>query len=419
MVRRRVVITGLGAVSPLGLDLQTTWEKLLAGQSGAGPITRFDTSRHTTKFACEVWGWESQEFFPRSESKKLDKYTQYFLVAAEEAMRGAGFPRDEKGMVTGDRTRYGCILGTGIGGIHEIEASKVLQLERGADRISPFFVPKMMANAVAGQAAIRYGLQGTCYVTSSACASSSHAIGLALRTIQWGEADMMLTGGSEAATTELGLAGFCSLRALSTRNDDPQRASRPFDRDRDGFVMGEGGAAIVLEEYEHARKRGAPILAELLGFGSTDDASHITAPSEDGEGAVRAIRQALQDASASPEQIGYVNAHGTSTELNDKIETLALKKVFGGHARKLLISSTKSMCGHLLGASGAIELAVTAMSLRQGRIHPTINLENPDPACDLDYVPNRAREAQVTHAISNSLGFGGHNTCLLLGRFDS
>ena len=412
MARRRVVITGLGAVSSLGLDLPTTWDRILRGESGAGLITKFDTSKHTTKFACEVWGFDPEKYFSRPEAKKLDRYTQYYLVAADEAMKAAGFDPTKF-----DPTRGGCILGTGIGGIHEIEASKVLQMERGADRISPFFVPKMMANAVAGQAAIRFGLQGTCYVTSSACASSSHAIGLALRTIQWGEADYMLTGGSEAATTELGLGGFCSLRALSTRNDDPKKASRPFDRDRDGFVMGEGGAALVLEELEHAKRRGATILAEVLGFGSTDDASHITAPNESGDGPSRAIRMALQDGGIGPESVEYVNAHGTSTELNDKIETLAIKKVFGDHAKKLAVSSTKSMVGHLLGASGAIELAVTALSIARGQIHATINYENPDPACDLDYVPNTARDMHVTHAISNSLGFGGHNTCLLLGRY--
>lgn len=417
MARRRVVITGLGAVSPLGLDLATTWENLLHGVSGAGPITRFDTSKHTTKFACEVWGWESEKWFPKSESKKLDKYTQYFLVAADEAMKSAGMTKDDLARTGEDRTRFGCILGTGIGGIHEIEASKALQIERGADRISPFFVPKMMANAVAGQAAIRFGLQGTCYVTSSACASSSHAIGLALRTIQWGEADVMLTGGSEAATTELGLGGFCSLRALSTRNDDPKRASRPFDKGRDGFVMGEGAAAIVLEELEHARRRGATILAELCGFGSTDDASHITAPNESGDGPARAIQQALADAGIRPEQVAYVNAHGTSTELNDKIETLAIKRVFGAHAKKLAVNSTKSMCGHLLGASGAIELAVSTLSIARSQVHATINYETPDPDCDLDYVPNTARDMNVAFAISNSLGFGGHNTCLCLGRY--
>lgn len=411
MSRRRVVITGLGAVTPLGTDLATTWEKLLAGESGAGPITRFDTGKHTTRFACEVWGWDPEKWFSKPEARKLDRYTQFLLVAADEAMRHSGIDMERT-----DRNRAGCILGTGIGGIHEIEASKVLQVERGADRISPFFIPKMMANAMAGQAAIRFGLRGTCFATSSACASASHAIGLALRSIQWGECDVMLTGGSEAATTELGLAGFCSLRALSTRNDDPKRASRPFDKDRDGFVMGEGAAVLVLEELEHARARGANIVGELLGFGSTDDAHHITAPAEDGDGPSRAMEQALRDAGIRPEQVAYVNAHGTSTELNDKIETRAIKRVFGDHARKLAVSSTKSMVGHLLGASGAIELAVAALSVQTGRVHPTINYTTPDPDCDLDYVPNTAREMAVDFAISNSLGFGGHNTCLLVGR---
>ena len=412
MSKRRVVITGLGAVSPLGLDLATTWSGLLEGRSGAGPITRFDTSKYSTKFACDVWGWDTDRYFPKTESKRMDRYTQYYLVASDEAMKASGLD-----MNTVDRTRVGCILGTGIGGIMEIEATKVLQLEKGADRISPFFIPKMMANAVAGQASIRYGMKGTCFVTSSACASASHAIGMALRAIQWGEADVMLTGGSEAATTELGLGGFCSLRAVSSRNDDPKRASRPFDRDRDGFVMGEGGAAIVLEELEHAKRRGAPILAELLGFGSTDDAHHITAPMEDGDGPVRAILQALADGRVNANQVQYVNAHGTSTSLNDKIETLACKKAFGDHARTLAISSTKSMCGHLLGASGALELAVTALTVQHGKVHPTINYETPDPDCDLDYVPNVARDMKVDYAISNSLGFGGHNTCLLVGRY--
>ncbi|MBK8098443.1 MAG: beta-ketoacyl-ACP synthase II [Planctomycetes bacterium] len=412
MTRRRVVITGMGAISSLGLDLPTTWHNLLSGESGAGPITRFDTGKHTCKFACEVWNWETERYFPKTESKRLEKFTQYFLVASDEAMKHSGLD-----MTRVDRPRAGCILGTGIGGIHEIEASKVLQIERGADRISPFFIPKIMANAMAGQAAIRYGMQGTCYVTSSACASASHAIGMALRTIQWGEADVMLTGGSEAATTELGLGGFCALKAVSTRNDDPKRASRPFDRERDGFVMGEGAAALVLEELEHARRRGATIYAEVLGYGSTDDANHITAPAEDGDGPMRAMLQALQDGGVAKDRVTYVNAHGTSTPLNDKIETLALKKAFGDHARRLAISSTKSMVGHLLGASGALELVVSALSVQQGRVHPTINYSTPDPDCDLDYVPNTAREMAVPYAISNSLGFGGHNTCLLLGRF--
>jgi 3-oxoacyl-[acyl-carrier-protein] synthase II len=411
MSRRRVVITGLGAVSSLGLDLQSNWDNMLRGVSGAGPITRFDTSKHTCKFACDVWDWETERFFPKTESKRLDRFTMFFLVAAEQAMKASGLEMDKE-----DRTRAGCLTGTGIGGIHEIEASKVLMIERGADRVSPFFIPKIMANAMAGQAAIRFGLQGTCYVTSSACASAGHAIGLALRTIQWGEADIMLTGGSEAATTELGLAGFCALKAVSSRNDDPKRASRPFDKDRDGFVMGEGSAAIVLEEYEHAKKRGAPIICELVGFGSTDDAFHITAPAENADGPSRAITQALRDGNVAPERVGYVNAHGTSTFLNDKIETAAIKRVFGDHAKKLCVSSTKSMVGHLLGASGAIELTAAAMTIKTGNVHPTINYETPDPDCDLDYVPNEAREKTVDYAISNSLGFGGHNTCLLVGR---
>jgi 3-oxoacyl-[acyl-carrier-protein] synthase II len=411
MSRRRVVITGVGAVSSLGLDMKTNWSAMLQGTSGAGTITRFDTSKHSCKFACEVWSWETDKFFPKPESKRLDKFSMYFLVAATEAMTASGLDMNRV-----ERDRAGCITGTGIGGIHEIEASKLTQVERGADRISPFFIPKIMANAMAGQAAIRFGLMGTCYVTSSACASSSHAIGLALRTIQWGEADVMLTGGSEAATTELGLAGFCALKAVSTRNEDPKRASRPFDRDRDGFVMGEGAAAIVLEEYEHAKRRGAPILCELVGYGSTDDAFHITAPNEDADGPSRAMQMALRDGGIAPGKVQYINAHGTSTELNDKIETAAIKRVFGDHAKQLCVSSTKSMVGHLLGASGAIELAASTMSIRENKVHPTINYETPDPDCDLDYVPNTARDLRVDYALSNSLGFGGHNTSLLIGR---
>lgn len=411
MSKRRVVITGIGAVSSLGIGMDATWAGLLAGKSGAGPITRFDTTKHNCKFACDVWDWDAARYFPKTESKRIEKFSMFYLVAADEAMKASGLSMDQE-----DRTRAGCITGTGIGGIDEIEACKAMVLERGADRISPFFIPKIMANAMAGQAAIRFGLMGTCYVTSSACASSSHAIGLALRTIQYGEANVMLTGGAEAATTELGLGGFCALKAVSTRNDDPQRASRPFDRDRDGFVMGEGAAALVLEEYEHARRRGAPILCEVLGYGSTDDAYHITAPNEDADGPSRAMAQALRDGGVRPEQVQYVNAHGTSTQLNDKIETAAIKRVFGDHARKLCVSSTKSMVGHLLGASGAIELAAAAMSIRTGNVHPTINYQTPDPELDLDYVPNEARQQRVDYAISNSLGFGGHNTCLLIGR---
>ena len=359
-----------------------------------------------------MWDWKAEDHFPRIEAKRLEKFTMFYLVASDEAMKSSGIDMDKE-----DRTRVGCITGTGIGGIDEIEKSKVLQLDRGAGRVSPFFIPKIMANAMAGQAAIRFGAMGTCYVTSSACASASHAIGMALRTIQYGEADVMLTGGSEAATTPLGLAGFCSLKAVSTRNDDPKRASRPFDKDRDGFVMGEGAAALVLEELEHAKARGANIIAEVKGYGSTDDAFHITAPNEDADGPTRAMEQALRDGGLNPEDVQYVNAHGTSTYLNDKIETAAIKRVFGDQAEKLCVSSTKSMVGHLLGASGAIELAACAMSIRDGQVHPTINHETPDPELDLDYVPNTARDLHVDHCISNSLGFGGHNTSLAIGRF--
>ncbi len=413
MNRRRVVITGMGVVSPIGLDVETTWENMLSGKSGAGPISRFDTSEHSCKIACEVWDFELEKHFTPQEARRLAMYTQFLLVSGDEAMKSSGIDISES-----EADRAGAILGTGIGGIHEIENTKVMSLEKSVRRVSPFFIPKMMSNAGAGQASIRYGLRGTSFTTSSACASAGHAIGMAMRAIQWDEADVMLSGGSEAATTPLGLAGFCSLKAVTTRNDDPQRASRPFDRERDGFIMGEGATTLVLEELEHAKARGAEIIAELLGYGSTDDAYHITAPKEDGDGPVRAMRKALADARVDPEKVAYVNAHGTSTQLNDKVETLAIKRVFGDHARKLAVSSTKSMVGHLLGASAAIELAMAALSVQRGRVHPTINLEVPDPDCDLDYVPSTAREMSVPVAISNSLGFGGHNTCLVVGRYE-
>ena len=374
MTRRRVVITGAGAVSSLGLDLPTTWGNLLAGKSGAGAITKFDTAKHTAKFACEVWDWKAEDHFPKTESKRLELFTMYYLVAAAEAMKASGIDMERE-----DRTRAGCITGTGIGGISEIESSKVLQVERGANRVSPFFIPKIMANAMAGQAAIRFGLMGTCYVTSSACASASHAIGIALRTIQYGEADVMLTGGSEAATTELGLAGFCSLKAVSTRNDDPQRASRPFDKDRDGFVMGEGAAALVLEEYEHAKARGADILCEVKGYGSTDDAFHITAPNEDADGPSRSMTQALQDAKMTPEDVQYVNAHGTSTYLNDKIETAAVKRVFGDARQQ-----ARGLVDEVDGRSPARRVGRD----RAGRV------------CDVDPRGARAPDDQLRHARS-------------------
>ncbi len=412
MTRRRVVITGLGVVTPIGLDLASTWESLLAGRSGARTITRFDVSRHSTKFACLIDDFDPLRYFAKPEARKMDAYTQFMCVSADEAVKASGFDLSKE-----DPTRCGCILGTGIGGIQELEATKELFLERGPDRVSPFFIPKMMSNALAGQAAIRYGLQGTCFATSSACASAGHAIGMAMRAIQWDEADVMLTGGSGAATTALSLAGFCSLKALSARNDAPERASRPFDRDRDGFVMGEGAGALVIEELDHARRRGAPIICELIGYGSTDDAYHITAPDQEAGGASRAIAAALRDGDVTHDRVGYVNAHGTSTPLNDRIETLALKKVLGDYARRIPVSSTKSMTGHLLGASGAIELVFTALAIQRGIVPATINYETPDPDCDLDYVPNTPREAKIDVAFSNSLGFGGHNTALAVSRF--
>ncbi len=414
MARRRVVVTGIGALTPVGNDLDSTWDGLLGGVSGAGPITRFDASRHSTRFACEVKGFVPEKHFAKPEARRLDIYTQFGLVACKEAISRSGLD-----LARCDLTRVGCIMGTGIGGIFEFESTKELYMERGPDRVSPFFIPKMICNALPGQVAIHFGLQGTNFATVSACASSSHAIGMAMRAIQWEDADVMVTGGAEAATTTLGLAGFCALKALSTRNDDPTRASRPFDRERDGFVMGEGSVVLVLEELEHARRRGAPILAEMRGFGSTDDAYHITAPREDADGPVRAIQAALADGKLAPERVTYVNAHGTSTQLNDKTETLALKRVFGDHVRKLQISSSKSMIGHLLGAAGAAGVAAAALAISRHQVHPTINLEHPDPECDLDYIANTARDAHVDAAICNALGFGGHNTCVALSRFEA
>ncbi|MEZ5965375.1 MAG: beta-ketoacyl-ACP synthase II [Planctomycetota bacterium] len=413
MTKRRVVITGLGAVTPLGLDVETTWDALLAGTSGAGPITHFDTTDFATKFACELKGFDAEKYFEKTEVRKLDPYSHYMLAAADEAMRDCGLDRERI-----DLDRFGCIFGTGIGGILELELTAKVLEERGPRRISPFFITKMITNSSAGYAAIRYGLRGTSFATVSACASASHAAGMALRAIQYGDADFMLTGGSEAAVTRVGIGAFCANRALSARNDDPKTASRPFDRDRDGFVMGEGGAALVLEEYEHARKRGATIYAELVGFGSTDDAFHITAPKDDGGGLQRAVRAALADAKLPLDAVDYVNAHGTSTPLNDKIETQAMKAVFGDHARRFVVNSTKSMVGHMLGGAGAIELAVCALTLHRGQVHPTINLQNPDPDCDLDYVAGAARDLHARVAISNSLGFGGHNTCVVVARLD-
>ena len=409
---RRAVITGLGTVNALGADVKTSWPRMLEGQNGIREIDFFDASNLAVRFSGHV-DYDSTTDFPGPEQRKLDPFTMYALRASDEACRDAGIVLSE--LAPEVRERIGCIIGTGIGGITGIEEQHIGMLERGPRRVSPHFIPKIMANAVSGQVAIRHGLQGTVFTTSSACASAGHAIGMALMAIRSGEADVVVTGGAESATTPLSVSGFASMRALSTRNDDPAAASRPFDAERDGFVMGDGAGILIIEELEFAKRRGARIYCELKGYGSTDDAYHITAPAEDGSGSARAIELALRSAGIAPDEVDYVNAHGTSTAYNDAMETRAVKRVFGDHAGKLAISSTKSMIGHLLGASSAVELVASALSVHHGVVHPTRNLENPDPVCDLDYVPGSAREQRVRNAISNSLGFGGHNVCLCVG----
>lgn len=410
---RRVVVTGLGTVNPLGNDVETSFARLLEGQSGVGPIASFDTSGYPVHFAASV-KWDPAQHFSVPDLRKLDPFTMFALVATREALRDAGLAPSE--LPPEQRARYGAIIATGIGGITGIEEQFLVLQEKGPRRVTPHFIPRIMANAVAGQVSIEHGLLGTSFTTSSACASAGHAMGMAWRAVQLGDADVVVTGGSESATTRLGLAGFCAAKALSTRNDDPQAASRPFDLERDGFVMGEGCGILVFEELEHARRRGASIYCEVKGYGSTDDAFHITAPAEDGQGPARAFDEALRHAKLAHDQIDYVNAHGTSTKYNDEIETRALKLAFGPHARKLAVSSTKSMIGHLLGAAAAVELVATVLSVRRGVVHPTRNYTTPDPQCDLDYVPGSARELRVRNAISNSLGFGGHNVCICVGQ---
>jgi 3-oxoacyl-[acyl-carrier-protein] synthase II len=412
---RRVVITGLGTVNALGADLATSWPRLLAGENGVRTITHFDTEDLPVTIAASV-DWNPEERFGGPDFRKLDFFTMYALKAAEEALSDAGL--EPSALPEEERERCGTIIGTGIGGINGIEGQHAVLLERGPRRVSPHFIPKIMANAVSGQVAIAHGLLGTCFTTSSACASSGHAIGMAWMSIRSGEADMIVTGGAESATTRLSISGFASAKALSTRNDDPAHASRPFDVDRDGFVLGEGAGILVLEELSRARARGARIYAEVKGYGSTDDAFHITAPKEDGSGPARALVLAMRSGHVDPETVDYINAHGTSTPYNDAIETRAIRRVFGSHANRLAISSTKSMVGHLLGASSAIELVVTAKSVQEAVVHPTRNLTNPDPECDLDYVPGEARRLKVRNALSNSLGFGGHNVSICIGQVD-
>ena len=407
---RRVVITGMGTVNPLSSDLKGYWQGLCAGKSGIAAIELFDTSAFKVRFGGEVKNFRAEDYLDTKTARRLDRFAQFALVASLFAIKDSGLDLAQE-----DPYRCGVILGSGIGGLNEYEEQHARYLAGGPGKISPFVIPKMMANAAPGNISIHLGLCGPNTAVATACASAANAIADAMRTIQREEADVMITGGTEAAITHMGLGGFISARALSTRNDNPPAASRPFDKDRDGFVLSEGAGMVVLEELERAKRRGANISAELLGCGSTADAHNITAPHPEGSGAARAMKHAIRDAHLNPEDIQYINAHGTSTQLGDEAETRAIKQVFGPHARKLAISSTKSMVGHLLGASGGVELIATAMSIRTGIVHPTINLDTPDPACDLDYVPNVAREVRVRRALSNSFGFGGHNCCLVIG----
>ncbi|MGE5189096.1 MAG: beta-ketoacyl-ACP synthase II [Gemmatimonadota bacterium] len=409
---RRVVVTGLGAVTPLGVGIGPTWEAVLAGRSGVGPITKFDPSQFATTFAAEVRGFQAEDFIDRKEIKRMDAFIHYAMASAHFAMADSGLAIDE-----GNAPRVGVFMGSGLGGLSTLERYHQAYLEEGVRKISPFFIPMLISNLAPGHIAIRYGAKGPNITTTTACAASSHAIGEAALAIRRGVCDAVIAGGAEATITPMGLGGFCAMRALSTRNDDPARASRPFDRDRDGFVMGEGAAILILEELEHARKRGARIYAELRGYGASGDAYHVTAPSPNGEGAARCMQAALDDAGVNPGDVDYVNAHGTSTPYNDQFETMAIKTVFGEHARKMMVSSTKSMTGHLLGAAGAVESVFSVLALREGVVPPTINYTTPDPECDLDYVPNVARRQAIRYALSNSFGFGGTNSCLLFGRF--
>ncbi len=409
----RVVVTGMGVLTPVGNTLEELWQNLLAGKSGVGKIRRFDTARFDCQIAGEVKGFDPSKVLDKKDARRADLFEQYALAATGQALADAGLDLSKINL-----ERAGVVLGSGIGGIGTFEREHQALLEKGPGRVSPFFIPMMIIDMGPGLVSMRFGLKGPNYATVSACASSAHAIGDSFHIIQRGEADIMVTGGCEATITPSSLAGFCSARALSTRNDEPERASRPFDKNRDGFVMGEGGGILILEEREHAKKRGARIHAELLGFGMTGDAYHMTAPSPKGEGAARAMNEALRSAKVRPEQIGYINAHGTSTGQGDVAETEAVKTVFGELAYKVPISSTKSMTGHLLGAAGAVELIVTVLTIQKGVLHPTINYEEPDPACDLDYIPNQAREKKVDFALSNSFGFGGHNVSILAGRAD-
>ena len=412
-MKRRVVVTGLGAITPVGNDVATTWRSLLDGVPGAAPITKFDATRFPVRFAAEVKGFDPLQYMDRKEAKRADQYTQYAVAAALQAMQDAGFA-DGTGY---DPDRTGVILGSGIGGLKSFEEQHDVYRERGPDKISPFFIPMFIADIAAGIVSMRFNAKGPNYATVSACATSAHAIGDAFRTIQYGDADIVISGGAEATVTPMAIGGFANMKALSERNESPATASRPFDATRDGFVMGEGAAVVILEELEHAKKRGAKIYAEIVGYGATGDAYHLTAPAPDGEGAQRAMKRAMADAGVGPDGVQYVNAHGTSTPANDMNETKAIKAVFGERARELNVSSTKSMTGHMLGAAGAVEFVVSSFVVRDDIIPPTINYENPDPDLDLDFTPNAFVKRPVELALSNSFGFGGHNVTLAVKKF--
>ena len=411
MADRRVIVTGMGLVSSLGETVSQFWANILAGKSGVAPIRRFDVSAYSSRIAGEMPDWDPEKYLDAKEVKRVDRFSQFALACAIQAVDDSGLT-----LPTEDPYRCGVLIGSGIGGLHEIESQFERLLEKGPDRVSPFLVPKLMINAASGLVSIRYGIKGPNTAVAAACASATNAMGDAFKVIQRDEADVMITGGAEAAITRIGLAGFCSMKALSTRNDDPTHASRPFDRDRDGFVIGEGAAILVLEEYEHARRRGARMHAEVIGYGMAGDGTHITAPDVEGRGAAYAMKDALHDAGLSPEDVAYINAHGTSTTLGDTMEVKAIKNVFGSHAKRLAISSTKSFVGHLLGASGAVEMVATIMGMQQSVVHATLNLDHPDEGFDLNFVPKEAQQMQVNVAMSNSFGFGGHNAVLVVRR---
>lgn len=413
MEEKRVVVTGMGCVTPLGVGADVFWNALLNGESGVGPITNFDASEYTTQIAAEVKDFDPEQFMDRKEAKRMDRFVQYAVAASKLAVENASLVVSQT-----DADRVGVLIGSGIGGTGTWEDQHRTLIEKGPNRVSPFFVPMLISDMGSGMVSIMLGAKGPNMTVVTACATATHAIGEAFEIIKRGDADVMIAGGSEAAVTPMAVAGFCSMRALSTRNNDPQHASRPFDLNRDGFVMGEGAGILVVESLEHAVKRGAPIHGEIIGYGLTGDAYHITAPSPEGEGAARCMAHAISDAGIAPQDVDYINAHGTSTDHNDRVETFAIKSVMGDYASKVAISSTKSMTGHLLGAGGAVEAIACLYSMREGIVHPTINYETPDPECDLDYVPNTPRKMEVRVSMSNSFGFGGHNASLVLKRFD-